>query len=197
MSNYPGTDRHLLTGKAYATDEALRIRQRTHELYSVPKINFAEWVLDRIPWQGDELVLDVGSGHGAYFKPVVLRIPHGKLVALDLSLGMAEKAASQPHAGAVLNADAQALPFPDHTFDVVLANHMLYHVPDLDLALNEIHRVLKPTGSVVAATNSQFSMPEFEQLIRRTYGLLGASGPDVETMHPTAYRFQLEDGPVT
>jgi SAM-dependent methyltransferase len=196
MSNYPGTDRHLLTKKAYATDEALVIRQRTHELYSVPKINFTEWVLDRIQWRGDEKVLDVGSGPGTYFKEVQSRIPHGQLIAGDLSFGMVRKAALHPQVGTLLNLDVQALPFPDHTFDVVLANHMLYHVPNLDKALSEIHRVLKPTGSVIAATNSQFNLPEFEQLIRRTYGLLGAIGPDVEAMRPTSYRFQLEDGPV-
>jgi SAM-dependent methyltransferase len=194
MINFPGTDRDILTQKVYATDETLAVRQRTHELYSVPKINFTEWVLDRIPWHGDEQVLDIGAGPGTYFDLVVDHIPDGRLVAGDLSFGMARKASRHPNARCITNSDAQAMPFSTGTFDVVLANHMLYHVPDLDSALAEIRRVLKPTGCVVAATNSQYNLPEFEQLIRRTYHLLGAVGPEAEPMRQISYQFQLEDG---
>src|SRR5689334_24455051 len=129
MTNSPGTDRDILTQKAYATDDMLIIRQRTHELYSVPKINFTEWVLDRIEWHGNERVLDLGSGPGTYFSVLRQRIPEGTLTAGDLSMGMAHKALEQPDAGLVLNLDAQTLPFADGSFDVVLANHMLYHIP--------------------------------------------------------------------
>ena len=194
MDNSPSTDRDILTQKAYATDEWLLVRQRTHELYSVPKINYAEWVLDRIAWNGDEVVLDVGAGPGTYFDLLRDRIPNGALVAGDLSMGMARKAIEHPLTGPMLNFDAQALPFASGSFDVVLANHMLFHVPDLELTLSEIHRVLKPSGSLVAATNSQFNMPEFDQLIRRSYGLLGVSGQDVEPMQSAAQNFYLEDG---
>jgi SAM-dependent methyltransferase len=195
MINFPGTDRDILTHKVYATDEMLAVRQRTHELYSVPKINFTEWVLDRIVWQGNEQVLDIGSGPGTYFDLVSQRVPNGRLIAGDLSFGMARKAAQHPNAAWTTNSDVQALPFQTGTFDVVLANHMLYHVPNLDSGLDEIRRVLKPTGCVIAATNSQYNLPEFEQLIRRTYHLLGAVGPESEPMKQTSYQFQLEDGP--
>jgi SAM-dependent methyltransferase len=194
MTKFPGTDRDTLTQQVYATEATLTVRQRTHEMYSVPKVNFAEWVLDRIPWRGDERVLDIGAGPGTYFEALAPRISRGQLVAGDLSLGMIRRAAKHPQAGHLLNADVQRLPFPAETFDVVLANHMLYHVPDLDLGIEEIQRVLKPTGCLIAATNSQYNMPEFEQLIRRSYHLLGAVDADSEVMRPTAYHFQLEDG---
>src|SRR5437762_8525709 len=119
MTYFPGTDRDTLTQKVYVTDEMLAIRQRTHELYSVPKINFAEWVLDRITWRGDEQVLDIGAGPGTYFDLVKARIPNGHLVAGDLSLGMARKAGQRPEAGLVVNSDTQSLPFPTGGFDVV------------------------------------------------------------------------------
>src|SRR5579872_249871 len=147
MSQSPGTDRNVLTQKAYANDEMLAVRQRTHDLYSMPKLDFSYWVLDRIVWRGDEHVLDIGAGPGTYFDGLLPRIPQGQLIAGDLSLGMARKAAQrQGVTGHVLNGDAQKLPFRSGTFDVVLANHMLYHIPDLDEALSEIHRVLKPDG---------------------------------------------------
>src|SRR5579871_892322 len=108
MSQSPGTDRNVLTKKAYANDEMLAIRQRTHDLYSMPKLDYSSWVLDRIEWRGDELVLDIGTGPGTYFDPLLPRIPHGRLIAGDLSMGMARKAAH--HAGSkgqIFNGDAQ------------------------------------------------------------------------------------------
>ena len=193
MANHPATNRNILTRKAYATDQSLSVRQRIHDEFSVPRINFPEWVLDRLNWRGDEHVLDIGSGPGTYHDAIRARIPRGRLVMGDLSLGMARKAALHPWARA-LNTDAQALPFARRSFDVVLANHVLYHVPDIDRALVEIRRVLRPTGCLLAATNSQFNMPELEQIIRRTFGLLGARNLDLEGMKPP--QFYLEDGAV-
>ncbi len=198
MSHSPGTDRQLLTERAYATDDKLSIRHRTHELYTVPQIDFTKWVLDCITWRGDEVVLDIGAGPGLYFGPVRARIPHGKLVAGDLSFGMVRRQRENylVAGSSLLNADAQALPFPESVFDVVLANHMLYHVPDLDRALTEIRRVLKPTGVLVAATNSEHNMPEFTTLFRRALLLVTnfahdrQFGPVLNTAGP----FTLENG---
>ena len=178
--------------KAYATDDALALRQSIHELYSVPRTNFAEWVLNKTAWRGDESVLDVGSGQGMYFSAVRKRIPRGKLVGADFSLGMMQKAAKHnPHEARLVNTDAMRLPFGRKTFDVVLANHMLFHVPDVDRTLAEIKRVIRPTGVLLASTNSQFNLPELDQLMRRTLMLLG--GKVGEMPSPVA-TFPLEDG---
>jgi SAM-dependent methyltransferase len=196
MVTSPGTDRDLLTQKAYATDEDLATRQRIHDQYSVPPINFLDWVLEREVWRGDEIVLDVGAGPGVYFEPASRRASQGAVIGADLSFGMAKRAISKNIAQMMTNADVQALPFTSSTFDIVLANHMLYHVPDLEEALSEIHRVLKPTGVLIAATNSQFNMPEFDQLTRRVFSQLGVQGNDVENfVKPATRNFNLEDAP--
>jgi ubiquinone/menaquinone biosynthesis C-methylase UbiE len=52
-------------------------------------------------------------------------------------------------------ADVGALPFPDATFDVVVANHMLYHMPDRPRAFAEIQRVLAPAGAFHCSTNGR------------------------------------------
>jgi SAM-dependent methyltransferase len=54
--------------------------------------------------------------------------------------------------------DVQDLQFADESFDFVMANFMLYHVPDINQALRELKRVLKPGGKLMTATNSQLSM---------------------------------------
>jgi SAM-dependent methyltransferase len=180
--------------QAYRTEDELAVRQRIHEQYSFPRINFMDWVLSRVQWRGDEYVLDVGAGVGAYFEPVQMRIPHGELIAGDLSLGMARCAAAHPASGQVLNFDAEHLPFPKHTFDVVLANHVLFHVPNVHSALREIHRVLKPNGVLIAATNSRENLPELDVLIRRIFGLLGVRLKAINTAETTPH-FALEDAP--
>lgn len=160
---------------AYADEKALLIRQRTHELYSVPRVDFVRWVLNRYEWHGDEQVLDIGCGPGLYFDHLHSVLAQGQVAAADISAGMIQKAKSHQLADDIQFAqcDVQFLPYATHTFDVVLANHMLFHVPNIDLALREIHRVLKPSGVMIAATNSQFSMAEFNTLSRRALTLLG------------------------
>jgi SAM-dependent methyltransferase len=63
--------------------------------------------------------------------------------------------------------DAQDLPFADGAFDVVVANWMLYHVPDLEQALSELARVTRPGGRLVAATNSLDHLGELWTLVGR------------------------------
>ncbi|NLE50454.1 MAG: class I SAM-dependent methyltransferase [Chloroflexi bacterium] len=187
------TDRENLTTRMYATDEHLAVRYRIHEQYSRPVVDFQRWVLDTVQWSGDEWVLDVGSGPGAYFAGVAERTPHGRHVAGDLSFGMVRQACQSDAAPdfTVLNFDAQRLPFPDGTFHVVLANHMLYHVAALPGALAEIRRVLRPDGVLIAGTNSRDNMPELDTLARRACALLGCPLPPSNADS----RFSLESGP--
>ena len=67
-------------------------------------------------------------------------------------------------------ADAQALPFDDASFNAVIANHMLYHVPDRAKAYGEIRRVLRPGGRLYAATNGTQHLRELDELEGR-FGL--------------------------
>lgn len=48
--------------------------------------------------------------------------------------------------------NAESIPFEEESFDVVIANHMLYHVPNINKALKEINRVLKSEGILFAST---------------------------------------------
>ena len=62
-------------------------------------------------------------------------------------------------------ADVQELPFADDSFDVVLANHMLYHVPDRPRAFAEVRRVLAPGGRFHAATNGRGFIRELLEIV--------------------------------
>jgi SAM-dependent methyltransferase len=77
-------------------------------------------------------------------------------------------------------ADAQALPFADETFDVATARHMLYHVPDVRVALAEMRRVVKPGGRFLAVTNARGYMGEYWRAVAEATGHLPEFAPLVE-----------------
>lgn len=150
----------------YATDDALRIRQQTHAQYSTG-MNLELAVDGALNLNTTAALLDLGTGPGDY--PARLRREGhlGRLVGVDRSSGMVGQA-STTHADLesleFIEADAMHLPFPDASFDAVTARHMLYHVPDLDRALLEARRVLKPGGRFLALTNADGYMHEFWNL---------------------------------
>lgn len=182
-----GTDRKHLTEQSYKTNERLNVRIRTHELYTEPKVDFIPWVLRHMAWRGDERVIDVGCGAGVYAAKA--QKLGSNYIACDLSFGMV---AGVKNASQKVNLDVQQLPFAAGTADVILANHMLYHVPDKPQALAEIARVLRPGGTLLAATNSWQSMGEMKALMREATRRLGIELDDpYGTM---ARHFKLEDG---
>ena len=184
------TDKQHLTTQSYKTPDNLSIRIRTHERYTQPKTNFIAWVLDKIQWRGDETVVDIGCGAGVYV--AAARQRSRLYVAGDLSLGMLQ-GLPQPDLPR-LNLDAQRLPLADKSVDVVLANHMLYHVPDKAAALSEIVRVLRPDGRLLAATNSGDTMAELNALRWQAMKRLGLAVAPALKHSPVADLFSLENG---
>jgi SAM-dependent methyltransferase len=101
-------------------------------------------------------ILEIGCGTGAFAARLLCEHPAASLVAIDQSARMAELTRARGVDARV--ADAMDLPFDDASFDVVVAMWMLYHVPDLDIALAQVRRVLRPGGLFVAVTNGDQHM---------------------------------------
>jgi ubiquinone/menaquinone biosynthesis C-methylase UbiE len=182
MSNEAMYDQTVLREEAYADDSCLDVRYRTHQLYSLDPVDFGRWTLERLPWRGGERVLDVGCGSGGLLAEMARQHAGWQaLVGFDLSPGMVAKAIASSAGLAVcwFVGDAQALPFADAGFDVVMARHMLYHVPDIDRALAEAARVLRPGGRFLATTNSAHTMPEYRGLRERAAARFPALIPHV------------------
>ena len=97
-----------------------------------------------------ERVLEVGCGEGELAERLAAVV--SEVVAIDQSPRMVELTRERGVDARV--GDVQELPFPDDSFDAVLAAWMLYHVADLDRGLSEVRRVLRPGGRFVATTNS-------------------------------------------
>jgi ubiquinone/menaquinone biosynthesis C-methylase UbiE len=111
-------------------------------------------MLERIALEPGEAVLDVGCGLGNdLFDMVELVGPAGRLVGLDASevmIAEARRRAEELKLPITFEVgEAQALPFPDGTFDVCRAGRLLEHLPDAGRALTEIVRVTRAGGRVV------------------------------------------------
>ena len=107
-------------------------------------------VLSRLREQGPENVLEVGCGTGALAARIAdeLQVP---VTGVDQSARMVELTSGRGVKAVI--GDACDLPFDDVAFDAVVAAWMLYHVADLDRALAQVRRVLRPGGLFVAVTN--------------------------------------------
>lgn len=185
-------DRDILLGQEYVDDRHLDVRYRTHQLYTVDPVDFGRWTLEQLPWQGHERVLDIGCGPGDLIRQMGLEhAGWGLLAGLDFSPGMIAKAVARVDGQAIvyLVGDAQTLPFPGGSFDVAMARHMLYHVPDIPQAIAKAARVLRPGGQFLTTTNSAYTMPEYEDLRRRA----ARRFPVLSQPELTTERFSLEN----
>ena len=188
-------NQQTLREKQYANAGNLSARAALHERFSTNRTGWHTWVFDQFEFPRRARILEAGCGPGWLWKHNADRVPATWTITLsDFSAGMLDEA-RQNLADTALNAafevcDIQALPFDDAAFDAVVANHMLYHVPDVPAALREVHRVLKPGGLFYAATNGAKHMREIHDYAERL-------APDVYRSLRTTFRssaFELENG---
>ena len=183
-------DQNYLKNGQYKNSDNLNARIFIHQRYSTNQYGWYRWEFEHLQVQPGERILDIGCGPAELWKSQIKRLPNkAELVLCDLSRGMAAAAKSATSGNSVLccAADAQHIPFESESFDLVTANHMLYHVPDIQCAVAEIRRVLRPGGRLVAATNGLDHMKELTDLIR-------SMAPDYKPGGDSAKRFGLENG---
>jgi 2-polyprenyl-3-methyl-5-hydroxy-6-metoxy-1,4-benzoquinol methylase len=113
---------------------------------------YAPWMAEALDYDGarDKQVLDVGCGQGidlARFAAAGARVTGVDLTPRHVELARAHLAVMGLE-GEVVEGDAEALPFCDQSFDRITSNGVLHHTPDLDSALAEIWRLLRPGGEL-------------------------------------------------
>jgi ubiquinone/menaquinone biosynthesis C-methylase UbiE len=151
-----------LVRREYADESRLAARASIYAGSGGPEVAFAA-VAEVAPGR----VLEVGCGRGEFAARVAAELG-AEVVALDLSERMVELTRARGLHAVV--ADVQELPFTNATFDCAVANWMLYHVPDVDQALRELARVLRPGGRLVAATNAVNHLAELWSTVGRDLG---------------------------
>ncbi len=140
----------------YASEERLATRNATYRRLT-EGVNAEELAFEAVAECRPTRLLEVGCGMGELAERAARELGAG-VIAIDISPRMVEIARERGVDARV--GDVQALPFADGEFDCVVANWVLYHVPDLDRGVAEIARVLASTGRLVAATLGDGHMRE-------------------------------------
>jgi SAM-dependent methyltransferase len=184
------TERDYLLQRQYGDAANLQARIAVHQAFSTNPQGLPRWFIEQVHIPEHGRILEVGCGPGGFWPEVRELIPRSwHITVSDFSPGMVAQArrrlAALDRPFTVAQADVQNLPFPDRSFDAVIANFMLYHVPDRPRALIEIHRVLAAGGRFFAMTNGRRHMQELKELVDRV-----APG----TIRDEELGFSLENG---
>jgi SAM-dependent methyltransferase len=169
------TDQQYLKTDQYKDSSNLNARVEIHRRFSTNPYGWMTWVFDHLLYlPADARILELGCGPGYLWTENATRIPSAWDITLsDLSSGMLDSAwrnlVVTGRNYKFKEIDAQTIPFADATFDAVIANHMLYHVPEIARALAEIKRVLKPGGRFFATTVGDRHLQEITNWFRQMH----------------------------
>lgn len=167
------TDEEYLKDDQYRDSKNLDTRVIIHQRFSTNPYGWFKWVFDHLlALPENARIMELGCGHANLWKENADRIPTGWKVTLsDLSPGMVDAAwrnlvvTGRPFKFEEF--DAKSIPYKAETFDAVIANHMLYHLPDRPKGLSEIKRVLKPGGCLFATTIGEQHLKEMNDWMLR------------------------------
>jgi 2-polyprenyl-3-methyl-5-hydroxy-6-metoxy-1,4-benzoquinol methylase len=154
----------------YKNSSKLNTRINIHEKYSENKQDWHLWLFEQLSISPNSRILEIGCGDGTFWLKNRERINSTWNITLsDYSEGMIESAqknlAGMPIHYRQMN--IEDIPYHDNRFDVIIANHMLYHVPNRKKALKEVQRVLKDEGTFYSSTIGIDHMKEFGELLQR------------------------------
>ena len=190
-SDSDSTNRDYLRQVQYRTADNLNARIQIHRLFSTSTQPWESFIFEHLPDLSGRKLLALGCGNATQWRANRQRFaPDATIVLTDLSEGMLAEARVELEADkrfTLLCMDAAKLEFEDDSFDFVTANHMLYHVPDVNQTLAEVARVLKPDGEMMAATNGANYMLDLDVLLTEFWQEYGG-------LHTMSLKFNLENG---
>ena len=160
--------------RQYQNAANLNLRISIHD-YSTNKTGFGNWIVSHYEIGSGFRILELGCGTGSMWKDHMhLLNNNSRLVLTDFSSGMLESCKENLGFRNELTyevVDIQNIPYPDHSFDAVIANMMLYHVPNLDQGLSEVRRVLKPGCKFYCATYGEHGISEYVASLLHEQGI--------------------------
>jgi SAM-dependent methyltransferase len=184
-------DEDAFVREQYATPDNLRARKAAY--VGAEGDDPREFALAAIAAARPRRVLEVGGGEGELAERIRSEVG-AEVIGIDQSEGMVEIQRAKGIEARV--GDVRDLPFEDEEFDVTVAAWMLYHVDDLDRALSELARVLRPGGVLVATTNSLAHLGALRELAgfrRRRWPLRFRSENAAEALAPHFVRVDRRD----
>jgi len=165
-----GMEKSLKTQYQNATNISARIR--LHRDYSTNPQGWFPWIYEQCQITNGQRILEIGCGNGALWTENQVLIPSDiNIILSDISEGMlrdARRNIGQEDERFTFEAfDCMQIPYEEHSFDLVIANHVLFYCDDPDAVFREIRRVLKPDGSFICSTYGSSHMKEISELVQQ------------------------------
>lgn len=157
--------------KQYRDASNISVRISLHKEYSKNPVSWFNWLFEKCALECGANVLEIGCGDASLWTQNIEKIPENISVTLtDISYGMIKDATrnigEDDKRFTYEIMDAHRLYKLDDSFDVVIANHVLFYCDDLDMVCREIKRVLKPGGTFICSTYSSRHMKEISELVK-------------------------------
>lgn len=155
----------------YQDASNISARINLHSLYSRNPQGWFPWIYQQCQIQPGMKILEIGCGDGALWTINRPLLPPDLHITLsDLSEGMLRDArrsiGSSDSRFSFQAFDCHQLPFEAETFDLVIANHVLFYCGDIHKVCREVHRVLRPGGRFLCSTYGSRHMKEVSLLVR-------------------------------
>ncbi len=190
-TNQAYNDPNYLSTKQYQTAANLNARIEVHKRFSTAKQPWHDFVFEHLPLSSQCTGLALGCGNASQWQANQVRFPQDlRMFLSEYSYGMLQepiKVFKDDPRFMLCAMDAMHIAFESNRFDFVTANHMLYHVPDVNQTLSEVVRVLKPEGMLMAATNGERHMADLDDLLH-------AFDPRFDGEHVMSGVFSLHNG---
>lgn len=188
-----------LFDRQYGTDENLQKRINIHA-YSTSTESWMHWVYERLELQKGMRILEIGCGNGLLWKENIEKLPENLYITLtDNSSGMIEKTKQyfdrkkeklreKGIRYVFKRLDAERAEIEEEAYDVIIANHTLYHLNNRDDLLEKINRGLREQGVFYCSTLGEKHMKELNDFVRRF-------DSNIEIpLYDIIKNFQLENG---
>jgi trans-aconitate 2-methyltransferase len=138
----------------------------TYDRVSGPQVEFARSVLERLPLEGAETVLDAGCGSGRVTELLLERLPRGRVIAVDAAPSMVEHARSALGERATVLCQDLAKLSLDESVDAAFSNAVFHWVADHDALFARLFAALAPGGRLVAQCGGAGNVEGFHAVAR-------------------------------